>query len=561
MFTSKKMHKGLGSLIVQLLKRRDLQTFSTFSTSQSFCLRERPTCAVIRKRFQERRIPYDIFASVNNHHKAHTYVGSILELVPKEIQKRNCEVIANLLGINVEDVSRIPKKEISEEKAQRVYRVLQEFGLSSGSVCLYPELLLMNHGAVENYLRIMQECCFKDIREVFIIRFRTVFKQSIKVLQNKSLLPKVEVIIDRHCAALGETTEFFKYLMDSLPSDEERISLFDLRSHILSAYFSKISLGTHDENQNTFLKYPRLYYKSVNWMTRTHKILTEKLGFSNEKQIRKHLYLMHADPNNLERVTQIQTLGGMDMKTLCQTRPKILMSSFEALKEIEESFIEHGIPFEAVQKYPEVFTLSSATIKQRLEEIDTTPEFQMFKSHPRVARLLYYQNKAKSRLEDFRTMQVRVPSLHLLSSDTKSFNKSLSSGDLRIRGVDILTFLSDVFQVDRKLIRESLIRHPHWLHIPSNNIQTVLAYIQKLHSFSKEQLIDAIPLFLYPVENVEKEVENVLRLGEAKLTDKYFLHMVLYFLERQCHFTGDAVWHARDARHDYEEDDVEVDAE
>ncbi|CAL8094863.1 unnamed protein product [Orchesella dallaii] len=554
MFTLK-LQKQLGRerwdfLIYQIhsLTRRNLQT-SGFPTIIS----TRPSVTVLRK-VQETAVQYDRFTFKNNCRKRHTYLGNMLQVVPEGIQKRNCEVIASLLGIASEDVSRIPKKEINEERAQRVYRVLQEFELSSGAVRLYPELLLMNHGAVENYIRIMQESCFTDVREVFILRFRTVCKQSIKVLQNKALLPKIETVINRHCDELGETSEFAKYLIDTLPDDDKRITLFDLRSHILSAYFSKLSLGSHDENRNTFKKYPRLYYKSVNWITRTYKILTETFQFSNDK-IRKHLYLLHTDPNNLQRLTQIDTLGGMDMKELSNSRPKVLMSTYETLREIEESFVEHGISFEAIQKYPEVFTLSSTTIKRRLQEMDTTPEFQLFKSHPRVARLLYYQNKAKSRLEEFRTMQVRVPSLHLLSADTKSYNRSVSSGDLRVRGVDVLTFLTDIFKVDRKLIRKSLIRHPHWLHIPLTNVCSVLTYIQTLHSFSEKQLINALPLLLYPVVNVEKEVKNVLSTGEAKLTDEYFLQMVLYFLERQAHFTGDAVWHDKDVRHDdYEED-------
>lgn len=267
--------------------------------------------------------------------------------------------------------------------------------------------------------------------------------------------------------------------------------------------------------------------------------------------------MLHTDPSNLTKVMTIESLGGMDIKKACHLRPKILMSAYDTLVDIEKSLQEHSISVESIQKYPEVFTLSASTIRQRLEEMDTIPEFQLLKNHPRVARLIYYHNKAKSRLQEVLTMQLRVPSLHILSSDTKRFNKSIATGDFRLRGVDIILFLSDMLQTDRKLVRKSLIRHPHWLHVPLVNIKSVLKFIQSVGSFTTSQLIDAIPLFLYPKEKVQIEIDNVLKSGDGKLEDKFFLQMVLYYLERSCHFTGDAVWPEKANPQELEEEDGE----
>lgn len=231
------------------------------------------------------------------------------------------------------------------------------------------------------------------------------------------------------------------------------------------------------------------------------------------------------------------------------------MSTYDSLIDIENSLIKHQIPFESVHKYPEVFTLSATTIRQRLQEIDTIPEFQLLKTHPRVARLLYYQNKAKSRLDEFRNSQMRGPSLHLLSSDTKRFNKSVSSGDFRVRGVDVTLFLSEVLKVDKQCVRDSVVRHPHWLHVPLVNIKSVLKFLLSAGNFSSKQLIDAIPILLYPKEKVEEQMEKVLISGDAKLDDDYFLQMVLYYLERPVHFTGDAVWPEKTIHQEYDDED------
>lgn len=248
------------------------------------------------------------------------------------------------------------------------------------------------------------------------------------------------------------------------------------------------------------------------------------------------------------------------LKNLADSRPKILMSSRESLLEIHQSLVDHRIPFEAIQKYPDLFTLSPITVRQRLQDMDNIPEFQILKTHPRVARLLYYQKKAKLRLDKFRTKRIRLPSpsLHMLSVDSKKFNKSLSTGDLRVKGVDVMIHLSDIFQVNKIRVRESLTRHPHWLQISLVNMTSVLTYIKSVHTFSKDQLIDAIPILLYSKDKVEQEFENVLKSGEASHEDSYFLQMVLYFLERPSHFTGDAVWGDNIVKHgDMEEEDDE----
>lgn len=241
-------------------------------------------------------------------------------------------------------------------------------------------------------------------------------------------------------------------------------------------------------------------------------------------------------------VHSITSLGGMSLRTICQRRPKILMNTCESLLEIEKSLVFHNIPFESVQKYPEIYTLAPATIQQRLNEIDQIPEFQLLKTHPRIARLLYYHNKAKSRLEEFRSVQLRVPSLHFLSADTKRYQKSLRGGDLRIRGVDVMIYLAETFNVSKKRIRESLTRHPHWLHIPLLTIQESLQHLRSIGNFTTNQLIDAIPLLLYPLEKVQKGIEIAKDVGGTYPEDPYFLQMVLYFIERSSHFSGDAVW-------------------
>lgn len=283
----------------------------------------------------------------------------------------------------------------------------------------------------------------------------------------------------------------------------------------------------------------------------------------------KHLYLLSGNPRNtLDILQNVKSLSGMDARHLLYTRPKILMSPKSSLLEIQELFNIHKIPIESVQKYPELYTLSPTTLKERLEEFDTIPEFRPYKNHTRVSRLIYYQNKAKKRLEDFRkssnTTNGTLPSLHILSSDTGRYEKHMQSGE-KGKGVDFISFLVRHFNATKAEIRANITRHKHWLSANIINAKESLQFIESFNVFTKSQIISALPILIYPKEKIQTQFENVLASKEAELKDDFFLHMVLYFLEKEVHFSGDGIWEKQkqdipkyadtEVHHDHEEED------
>lgn len=70
-------------------------------------------------------------------------------------------------------------------------------------------------------------------------------------------------------------------------------------------------------------------------------------------------------------------------------------------------------------------------------------------------------------------------------------------------------------------------------------VKETLRYLE-VTNFSPSQILDALPLLLYPKEAVAKGVETVSREGDSSLP--WFLHMVLYILEKETHFSGDGIW-------------------
>lgn len=50
-------------------------------------------------------------------------------------------------------------------------------------------------------------------------------------------------------------------------------------------------------------------------------------------------------------------------------------------------------------KAPEIYTLGSKTVYERLKKIKETPELASFLNNPQVARLVYYHKKVESRFK------------------------------------------------------------------------------------------------------------------------------------------------------------------
>lgn len=84
---------------------------------------------------------------------------------------------------------------------------------------------------------------------------------------------------------------------------------------------------------------------------------------------------------------------------------------------------DFGIPESSIVKAPEIYTLGSNTVYERLCKLKETPELASFINNPQVARLIYYHTKVNSRLKYLQSKN--CVSLNLLVTNNYSFNRFL----------------------------------------------------------------------------------------------------------------------------------------
>jgi hypothetical protein len=227
-------------------------------------------------------------------------------------------------------------------------------------------------------------------------------------------------------------------------------------------------------------------------------ILRDRLHFSDERIINNG-YLLYADPSNILNILKnIPEIGGHDVREILIRRPKILMSNWESIQKIVNHITHAGIPEKLIIKCLEVLTLGPDTVLERLMDLKKTDEFNVLCNHPRVLRLVHYQNKALSRLNYLQQLKVKCASLHILSASSDTFEKYAREGIDKTKGKDVVHYLAKTFKSEETVVRSTLSRHPNWCHVPILSVKASLDFL-KYKKFTNEEIYENIHLLLYPM--------------------------------------------------------------
>ncbi|XP_049774862.1 transcription termination factor 5, mitochondrial [Schistocerca cancellata] len=471
--------------------------------------------------------------------------------------------LKNILDCNYSQAYTVFKKyrqlsNASVENMVKTGALLDKLGVDKAEIYNYPELLTVPPVTVENRAMLLQEGGFQKIEAHILLNFIPLVRKRAALFKAYGYIPYETDIAQSFLSHTESPPPDIEPYVCTAPI--EKAAFADLHNSVLRYYLSWRLQIDQDRITKMMNTYKRFKYKSLRLMVRTLKILEDDLGFSREK-ILSNAYLIHSHPDNtLNTLRSIPTIGGIDTRIMLNNFPKIIMTNTETIEKILGYLKEHGISDVAIQRCPHVFTLSSETVRWRLEQLQEVPEFQALVKHPRVLRLVHYQNKAQSRLDHLHEAQVRCASLHVLCTSRKHFQKYVTEGSDRTKGMDIMYYLSSVLKIDETIIRHSMQLHPFYCHVPLVSIKSTLDLLLE-RGYTEQQILENVQLLLYPRSDVEDEL-NRLPCREELLPEHlcvdsedfcilkdHHLGLCLYFLERRHHFTGNGVWPTNAHKH------------
>ncbi|XP_063369612.1 transcription termination factor 5, mitochondrial-like [Cydia amplana] len=399
--------------------------------------------------------------------------------------------------------------------------------------------------------KVLEECGFKNITPKLLLTYLTIMKQkTIGYLKSSGELPNIDV--EKRLASC--LTQWPTSLINLTFGDNRETTLYSLRLKILQRYLELVLDLSEDEFQRGIKTYPTIKHRPLQTINETLNLL-QSVVMIPDKKIKANLYLVHVDPENLKQIIyKFRFIGGIDVKEVLRLHPKLATKKYDAMLEIRNILQEYGISDEAQRRCFDIYTLSPATIRERLEEAKSIPEFQAFSNHPRFLKIIHYKNTAMNRLKNLYDNRKQCLSLNVLSGSSAHYEVFQNSpGDRLGKGKDLVfcitESLGNVYSPNQ--ICKMVKKHPFWFNVPLVQVKFVCQELSR--KFDVQDIYENCPILLYPwtkIENMLKNFEeknsreslNNKELDVSKLNKSQILSLVVYLLEKNHYFTGNGVW-------------------
>lgn len=284
-------------------------------------------------------------------------------------------------------------------------------------------ILYTNELTLENRYNVLKECGFEDVTISVLFKYVTAMNRSVASIKSLGYIPYDLNVVERLRTTFTDIE--VQIYADYVCNESQELKI--LRQHVLNYYMQQRLDVSAEEIGRLWRVYGRLKHKSFNSVQKMVKVLIDELKFP-KKRIIKNAFMLYGDADNVMRIIrEIPTIDGQDIKEILLKRPKIMMSSCDALLTSIKHVKSFGIGEDAIIRCLEILTLGPDTILERLKDLNEIEEFKVLNTNPRVLRLVHYQNKARLRLDYLNQLKVRCASLHILSCGSQAFAKLVAN--------------------------------------------------------------------------------------------------------------------------------------
>ncbi|CAG0917604.1 unnamed protein product [Notodromas monacha] len=473
--------------------------------------------------------------------------------LPAEPLKERSHLLSKLTGVSASKMLMCMQehallRQVPKSHLVAVTDILKSHGVEGDDVLEEPRILTMFPLLLENYFQ-----CFKDIgvnkpglqlvrRYPYLSRMRLSHLKAIGVVPGEDLVHRIlnSVDPDRTVKGLAEM------VTGTVPSNYwTEWTLQDICGRVQLALLNKHWAVEIEKAFEIIKGQLRLKNKSLTHF-RENMDIAQHLFQLPVSKVLTNAYVLSGHPANMRRIAQLETIGANPTKEVIRKVPKLLLCPVENLVAIDELLLKecHFSPY-AVQGVTDVYTLSPETVRERLKQLNTVPHFEALKDHPRVLRLVMYQNKAKTRLAHIESMHVGgIISLDLLAASTKKYESFMESSKMpRVRGKDLTHLVSTLLEIENDFVRDELHKHPCWKQTSLVQVKGTVTYLLA-EGFTREKIMNALQIVLYSRKSVARILEQLPLKPELEPFEllwknhDHVLQLALYYLEKDYNFSG-----------------------
>ncbi|CAG9854185.1 unnamed protein product [Phyllotreta striolata] len=469
----------------------------------------------------------------------------------------NSQILTDLLGISHKEAKLyIDKYKLFNKDGELLtqnIRICQSIGYRNKDILNSRSLLSVHPTELEQHYKALEEGGFSNITAHVLAKARTFMRRLIMELKGINLIP-YSLNVSENLVSFIED----KNIVTRMKTDySDEILWKDVHLAVLKNYLMLRLDGTEEEIEKLLRIHTFVRNKSFRVIQKNIKI-AEELGFGARKII-KHGYLLANCPSYTETTLRdLGDLAGMNMRQAMWQYPKLIMTPPRNIIKIYGILKEFDISDEIIRKQPNVFHMSPETVKLRLQEIEKCPDMKILFQHPKFLALVVHHNRAKTRLDFLQQSQLRCATLSILKTNVRyEYEEYVKEGKDVNKVSDLLHYLERLFSITRHELKKKISRHPYYLQVPLKDMQTTYDYLL-MNRFSKESIYKIVYILLYPIDKVEKahdELRNSSNYNYKSLSQINKLNLMLYFMEKEYHFTGNGIW-KNDKKPEYTEKSI-----
>ncbi|XP_055357657.1 uncharacterized protein LOC129602611 [Paramacrobiotus metropolitanus] len=446
---------------------------------------------------------------------------------------------------------RAKKGSMDPDGFRHVGEVLRKYNMNAKEIQGNPVLFSMPAREIELRLESFKECGWETFSADMIVFANSLFtKRTARDLIGSE--------------SESVTRSVLRCLLDELQVDESRqqqllssisasatasLTLHDCRCLALRQYLR--SLYTEDEISRTLA----IAMKAVGAI-RTVKGIKQVLRYLQEdfklpiERIFKYEVLLTRDEIHLEEHLRNPKFMEFDLRVIASNYPRVICVPAQHLRQFESVLTEHGFtPFQLTRAYF-LTSLNPATVAKRLTALKADPDLWKFKEHPSFLELVVRYVDVMRRLSFLRIMKVKDFGLDLLICHRKKFHITTSHNITHAStprvNPNYLFHVAEYLGTSLCEVRKRMRAQIKSIPLYAGNERDVLGVLQCLTDceITKQQILEALSIVLYPAEVVKRHLEAVLNepgMNERR-QQKNFLHYAIFTMEKESNFGGPAAW-------------------
>ncbi|XP_076241060.1 mitochondrial transcription termination factor 5 [Calliopsis andreniformis] len=442
---------------------------------------------------------------------------------------------------DINDIFRVKWKIISEIPEKKILmncKILQKSCVDVQNSRYLLRSLQLHPVALKNRIFLLEEMGVKSISIFQLYRFLYAMTLTVRKFKELHNIPKNVDISSNIFNSVGSTIK----IPAQLDVNETKMSMY---YKTCMRYFKEYHLKL---KYNSLYKYYSVSYQSFRLMAEIADIL--KTGLQMDmNSLSKYSFLLRLDAdrvNNFISEFKHVQIDGKPMLDMVRRFPRLLTIDIDNAKEILLLCKRFNIPEKAIITTPNILKMNKEIFEKRYRSILNIPEISIWATYPRILYVLCVHNMVMNRIKHLRYKKLlSSANIHTLLSCNSFFRRFVQGNTSHAAYKSMFRYIlkKELGDIDDK-VTENATNHPHWKRVPLYRIAKTLAFLRQHYSVA--DICKNIHIVFYPSSAITIILEKVQKQYTPEkgynFTSSQNLALYLYLLEKNNHFTGDAIW-------------------